>query len=56
MTLDCNHDCKNCPARVLYGGTPTSCLIMNKISIKIGYEIQAARQLLENAIKEGDNK
>lgn len=54
MTLDCNHDCAICPARVLYGGTPTSCLIMNKILLKVGYEIQTAQQLLRNAEKEGD--
>ena len=56
MTLDCNHDCTECPAHVLYGGTPTSCLIMNKILLKVGYEIQTAQQLLRNAEKEGDNK
>ena len=56
MTLDCNHDCTNCPAHVLYGGTPTSCLIMNKVLLKLGYDIETAQQKLRNTQKQGDNK
>jgi hypothetical protein len=56
MTLDCNHDCVGCPAHLLYGGSPTSCLIMNKVLLKIDCDIRISKQLLKNAEKEGDKK
>ena len=52
--IDCNHDCSNCPAHVLYGGNPTSCIIMNKILSRLEWDKLTSRELYNNAIKEGE--
>lgn len=52
--LNCNHDCKNCPAWTLSGQTP--CIVINKVLDKLDFQERTARQEWHNAIKEGDSE
>ena len=56
MTLDCNHDCLNCPAHIGYTGKPTNCMVINAVLDKLEYDKQAGKQLYLNYIREGENK
>lgn len=52
MTLNCNHDCTNCPACTL--GGETSCKIINKVLAKLEYDKRISEQKWHNLLREGD--